>query len=98
MNLALAFGQPYEQLADSMSEREFRAWARHGARWGLPARRIELQLAQIAWLIAKTMGGATDVDLRDFLFDPDDTRELSPEEKAAVAKQAFAFNPRKRKS
>ena len=58
----------------------------------LPQRRLELYLAQIAMLIAKTMGGAQNVRLTDFMFDPagpDIADEMTPEEEA----EAFGFRP-----
>lgn len=53
----------------------------------LPSRRVELYLAQIALVVAKT-AGAKDVDLRDFLFDPDE--ELTTDD----VHEFFDFKPR----
>ena len=77
-----------------MSEPEFQAWQIYAARRMLPQRRMELYLAQIAMLIARTMGGAKDVDITDFLFDPAEPDvEPTAEEEAAF----FDFKPRKPK-
>jgi hypothetical protein len=100
MELALALGQSQELLASTMTEREFRAWGRYAERWGLPARRIEMYLAQIAWVVARTMGGAQEVALRDFLFEPQEPpteEEEEVEDSAEEARRDFQFNPRMRK-
>lgn len=73
-----------------MPERMLRQYGDYERRRGLPSRRIELHLAQIAMLIAKTMGGAKDATLKDFLFDP-------PEESAdrlQALKAEIGFSPR----
>lgn len=101
MEIALALGQSQEALSHSMSEREFRAWGRYAEQHGFPARRVELYLAQIAWLIAITFGGAKEVELSDFLFDrkiSGDTEQQEKEDPLEVAKRSFGFNPRIRKS
>jgi hypothetical protein len=52
----------------------------------LPQRRIELYLAQIAYLIATTMGGVKGKSLSDFMFDPsdaDETADLSVDDVAS---------------
>jgi hypothetical protein len=53
-----------------MSLRELREWQTYAHRRLLPSRRLEFYLAQIALLIAKTMGGATKATLMDFLIQP----------------------------
>lgn len=53
-----------------MSEGELSRWARYAGRRMLPWRRVELLLAQVALVVARTMGGANEVTLDDFLFDP----------------------------
>lgn len=55
-----------------LPERVFVGYMRHAQRYMLPFRRFEVYLAQIAMLIAQTMGGAKNVTLKDFLFDPPD--------------------------
>jgi hypothetical protein len=70
MDLALHLGMTEAGLRKAMSARELSRWANRAERYGLPLRRIELLLAQIALVIAKTMGSAKDVTLDDFLFDP----------------------------
>jgi hypothetical protein len=97
MDLAAQLGMTVGGLKRSMTEQELVWWSRYAATKMLPARRLELYLAQIAMMIAQTMGGAKNVRLRDFLFDPPDDE---PEEVADVeaAKAFFGFKPRKRKA
>lgn len=63
---------------------------------GFPGRRIELLIAQISQLIAKTMGGAKNTKLSDFLFDPlpevVEATKMTVEEIRAM----HGFNPIKR--
>lgn len=56
----------------SMTEAVFRQWQRYAARYGLPTRRLQLQLALIALVVAQSMGGSADAKLSDYLFDPRD--------------------------
>lgn len=65
-------GLPLGILARSMTEREFRQWQGYAARKMLPQRRLEFYLAQIALTVARAVGGAEGLTLRDFLFDPTD--------------------------
>lgn len=62
------------------------------AKWMLPTRRLQMQIASVAQTIMQA-NGAT-VGLSEFLFDPVGTvaDEASPEEAA----QFFAFNPRRK--
>lgn len=69
MDLALELGTTLDSL-QNISERELRQWQRFALRKAFPQRRIEFMLANIAMLIATTMGGAENVTLKDFLFDP----------------------------
>jgi hypothetical protein len=74
-----------------MSEPEFQAWQVYAARRMLPQRRMEMYLAQIAMLIAATMGGVKNAELSDYLFDPaEPEHEPTAEEEAAF----FEFKPR----
>ncbi len=71
MDLALHLGcGSLKELKSRMSEREFVKWNLYSEKYMLPQRRLELYLAQIALLIAKTMGGMEGAKLQDFLFDP----------------------------
>lgn len=70
------------------------AWQRYAARRMLPQRRIELYLAQIAMLIATTMGGATGKALTDFMFDPPPDEPPEPADDFEAAAQFFKFRPR----
>ena len=95
MDLALALGQPVGLLANSMSEREFVRWQHYAAKRMLPWRRMECYLAQIAQIIARTMGGTTEVALSDFLFEAREAEvELDEEDYLEMAKLEFGFKPR----
>lgn len=91
MELALHLGKTLEEL-EQMSAPEYGLWLRHASQRMLPWRRMELYLAQIARLIAVTMGGAKDAKLIDFMFEPEE--EISTVEDATVV---FEFAPRKLK-
>jgi hypothetical protein len=97
MDLALELGQPLTVIA-RMSERELARWARYIARRGLPMRRLELGLAQIAKLIGETMGGMEGVSIDDFLFyqrqEEGDDEELTAEELEEL-KAGIGFAPEK---
>lgn len=91
MDLALHLGTSAGALSKTMTEAEFGEWQRYAGRRMLPMRRIEMYLAQIAMLIAKTMGGSKSSDLTDFMFEPSDDDE--PDDPAAAAREFFGFNP-----
>jgi hypothetical protein len=94
--LALALGGTVEELEDRMSGVEYGLWVRYAEQRILPWRRMEFYLAQLARLIAATMGGQTDATTRDFLFDrAEDEPEDDDDEEDAAAK-FFGFAPRKR--
>jgi len=82
---------PVTTLARVMTEREFRSWQKYAERRMLPTRRMEFYLAQIALLIARTMGNNQEATLADFLFDPD---AESSEDDLEAAKEALDFSPR----
>lgn len=67
--MALELGRTLGELAD-MPEAEFTVWCRYRARRMFPSRRRELILANLAMLIDVHMGGASNVTLADYLFDP----------------------------
>lgn len=69
MDLALHLGRTLQELKRDMSEMEFEKWYRYSGKYMLPQRRLELYLANIAMTVAQS-GGATDLHLEDFLFDP----------------------------
>lgn len=50
-----------------------------------------MYLAQIAFLIARTMGSASEMTMSDFLFDPSEDEPVDDED---AVKQAFGFSPR----
>lgn len=94
MDLALEMGQPATLLARTMPEREFRRWIKYANHKALPMRRLQLQLAQIAYLMVRMVGsGADNLVLEDFLFDPPPPK---PKDELAEAIKAFGFSPRKK--
>lgn len=74
-----------------MTEHEFRGWQQYAARRMLPTRRMEFYLAQIALLMAKTMGNQQEATLADYLFDPN---AEALEDELETAKEVFDFSPR----
>lgn len=84
-------------MVQSMTQDELDHWALYARKKLFPQRRLELLLAQVSYWIATSMGGAKEVSIEDFLFDPkdqadeDETDEVSPEEEMAF----FDFQPRK---
>ena len=79
-----------------MTEAELQEWGRLASRRGLPWQRIELLLAQLAMVVAKTMGGAKNVRVDDFMLKepevlPDNVTHID------IARKAFGFNPRRKK-
>ena len=94
MDLALEFGMPVSKLTGILKESELKRWALYARRYGLPTRRLQVQMAQIALTIARVNGNG-DATLQDFLNDP--VEPLKPEQNLALAKQAFGFNPRHKK-
>lgn len=72
MELALAIGGcTVAELDERMTEGEFYLWQLFARENFLPARRSQLQAAQTAYLIARTMGGAKpSTKFADFLIVP----------------------------
>ncbi len=98
MDLALHLGRPADELAQSITEDEFRRWMTYARRHALPYRRLELMLAQMSLVIAKTMGGAKNAKVSDFMLQDHDD-ELPPNvTRLEAARMAFAFNPRRKKA
>jgi hypothetical protein len=93
MDLALHMGSTAGALSRNMTEAEFGDWQTYATRRMLPMRRIEMYLAQIAMLIAKTMGGGKSDDIRDFMFDPVDTEDDDDADLIEEARAFFDFNP-----
>ncbi|MEK1930961.1 MAG: hypothetical protein AAAC47_14510 [Pararhizobium sp.] len=99
MDLALELGMPLAAIG-KMPEREFARWAKYASQKGFPSRRIEYYLAQIAQLIAVTMGGSKD-NLSAFLIPTRDESQDEPElvppptaEDIAAMRAAIGFRPR----
>jgi hypothetical protein len=93
MDLALEFGEPVEQLKQRMTEREFAWWAKRSATHWLPSRRVEWYLAQLAYMIAVTMGGAKDVSLSDFMLNLEPPTE-EPEMTMDELKRTYGAHPK----
>lgn len=84
---------PVGALARSMPEREFVAWQQYAASRMLPARRVEMYLAQIALLIASA-NGASGKSLADFMFDPPPAEPDEAGDDFEAAAEFFSFRPR----
>jgi hypothetical protein len=98
MDLALELGMSSEVLARTMTERELRRWVRYVQRKLLPTRRLEVYLAQIAQMIAITMGGAKDAKISDYLIEIEAADAVSVDDiDVEDVREAFDFNPRNRK-
>lgn len=69
MDLALELGMTADGLSRTMTERELREYQGYASRRMLPSRRLELYLAQIAFVVVKAAGGAQNATLKDFMFD-----------------------------
>ena len=95
MDLALHMGMTAEHMTQSMTEAEFNRWARYAYTHALPYKRIEMLLAQVSLLIARTMGGSKDAKLNDFMLQV--RREEAPEVRPD-ARKVFNFQPRKRRA
>ena len=94
----MTLGMTAETLERSMSEREFRAWSAYAQRHFLPLKRIEIYLAQIAFLVVKSMSsGGQNWKLDDFLLKDVETEAQRKEESPAErARKVFGFKPRKK--
>jgi hypothetical protein len=91
IDLSFALGIPEEELAARLTNRSFVRYQHYAAKWMLPARRLELYLAQVA-LVAAQASGAAGMSLSDFVFDPQE------EATEAEAAEFFGFNPRPKKT
>lgn len=98
MELALHLGMTVQQLTDSMLESELNQWANYARRSPLPFKRMEIMLAQVCLLIAKTMGGAKQVGVMDFMLALPDEDLPDNVTRIEAARKAFGFNPRKPKA
>lgn len=82
----------------SMNEAELQGWLRYERVYKFPQRRIELMLAQLANLIARTMGGVKDSKVADFMLkEPEDEEMPANVTRLDAVRAAFGFNPRKKK-
>lgn len=89
--MSFELGIPEEELASRLSNRSFVRYQHHAARWMLPSRRQQLQIAQAAFWSARA-AGAQGADLQDFIFDPPD--DVEPDKQVEVAAEFFGFKPR----
>jgi len=104
MDLALAFGRPFEELADTLSERELKAWASYHKRRLLPMQRLELYLAQLTAWVARSSGVTGEI--ADFLIkfepvaptaEPAGTAAAPADPEIAQVAAALKFAPRFKK-
>ena len=99
MDLAAHLGGSVESLARSMTEDELQRWAVYSTRHALPFRRLELLLAQLCMIVARTMGGVKDAKVADFMLkEPEDEELPTNVTRLEAARKAFGFAPRKRKA
>lgn len=98
MELALALGMTVDQISASMTERELKSWRNYFSRYPMPLHRIELYLAQVAWSVARFMGGNADATLSDFIIEFGRTDAPAAEDDLQSAIAHFDFKPRPKKS
>lgn len=99
MDLALEIGIPAESLARTMTEHELRLWRRYAKKKLLPTQRLELYLAQVAQLIAATMGGAKNTKISDFMIRLHyEEQEIPTEIDIEEMRKAFGYSPRKKRT
>jgi len=93
--LSFELGIPAHELAARLPERHFRRYQAHAARWMLPTRRLQFQLAKIAMLLDRQAGHpeGTEFRLGDYLFDPPDDEPDDAEALAQAARDAVGFKP-----
>lgn len=100
MDLALAFGVPVSVLRRTLTESELGQWVRYARMPGMPWRRIELYLAQLALMVARgPLENAQTMTLKDFMFETEAERpdeELDGEDLVDAAREAFGYAPRKK--
>src|SRR5262249_34982861 len=99
MDLALELGMTKNELSLRMTEGELQGWMRYGVKRSFPTRRVEMYLAQLAMVVARSAGA--EVKLGDFILDFDirdmlDVKKEEEEEEFTVeeVQQAFKFAPR----
>lgn len=98
MELAINMGRPAEEMLRSMTEAELHRWARYAASHALPFKRLEIMLAQLASLIARTMGGAKSVTANDFMLKQPEDELPTNVTRIEAARKAFNFRPNKIKA
>jgi hypothetical protein len=96
MELALHLGMTTQALTSSMLESELNQWGKYAERYPLPYKRMELMLAQVCAVVART-GGAKNITTKDFMLSiPEDLPQNIS--RIEMAREAFGFNPRKKKA
>lgn len=99
MDIALELGQPVGVLSRRMPLAELLDWQAYTRKRLLPSRRVEFYLAQIALLIAQTMGGARNAKLTDFLLEPQPQQVVTvDDDQLEHLIEAFDFKPRNKKN
>ena len=97
MDLALHLGATAGDLSRSLTEAEFQRWLTYANTFGLPLRRLELMLAQLTAVVARSFGGAKSIEVRDFMLRDAPIAEDMPDNvtRMEAARAAFGFRPRK---
>jgi hypothetical protein len=98
MDLAMHLGMTTDYMSQSMTEAELNRWARYASSRGLPYKRIEVLLAQVSMLIARTMGGVKDAKVQDFMLKEAPEKLPANVTRIEDKRKAFGWNPRKRKA
>lgn len=98
MELALHLGGSVESMTQSMTEDELQRWTLYARRHSFPFRRIELLLAQLTLVVARSMGGAKNAKVQDFMLQEPEDELPSNVTRIEAARKAFGFAPRNRKA
>ena len=80
------------ELSLRMSTRELSRWEKYQRTVGFPTHRLQLQLALVALVVARTMGGASEASLDEFVvkLTPDPEPKQDAVQNESVAAEAFA--------
>lgn len=95
MDLALSFGVSDDWLRKTMTEPQLQRWARYAANPGMPFKRLEIYLAQIALMVARgPIQGAENMTVKDFLMSrADEEEDYEGDDIVNDARDAFGYAP-----
>lgn len=102
MDLALISGQSLAAMR-ATTERDVLAWSKYGRSKGLPFRRLEWFMAQIALMVARgPIQGADSMTIEDFMLNPQTPEQeiddpADGEGDVDAARDAFEYAPRREK-